>query len=446
VRWLLIKDLQVLRRSPLLVSMLVIYPVVIAVLIGVALSRGPEEPRVALLNLVPEGQSTFRLAGREIDAARYAEDLLERVQAVRVDTRAEALAKVRSGDVLAAIVVPRDLASKLSGGLERPTVELFYSAADPVKARFVQSTVTATLSEANQELSKLLVSSAVGLLRLVLDGGPVDLFGNRVDLLGLKRTLTLVERARDRLPRGSTDRRALDQVAGFAGLVIENFSVTGSALGTISEPVAVKRTVLEGKPAPLDAFAVAVAVTISLMLVTMLLAAGSLALEREEHTLSRLVRGLVSRSGLLAEKVIVAAGCAFVVAAAMLAGVGAFIEIDWARAHLWLLALGAAALAFGACGVALGALAREVRAASLLAILLGLPLAFLALVPSGAVAAGFYDVIGVVSALFPFKPALAALDAALNDAEQSLLGPLAHLGALTLAFGVGARLGLRRLG
>jgi len=43
-------------------------------------------------------------------------------------------------------------------------------------------------------------------------------------------------------------------------------------------------------------------------------------------------------------------------------------------------------LAFGAMGVAVGGLAREVRAASLLAILVTLPLAFLALVPSGAVA------------------------------------------------------------
>ena len=50
---------------------------------------------------------------------------------------------------------------------------------------------------------------------------------------------------------------------------------------------------------------------------------------------------------------------------------------------LWLLALAFGALAFGALGVAIGALAREVRAASLLAFLLSLPLAFLALVPVG---------------------------------------------------------------
>jgi ABC-2 type transport system permease protein len=38
VRWLLIKDIQILKRSPLLVALLVIYPVVISVLIGLAQS------------------------------------------------------------------------------------------------------------------------------------------------------------------------------------------------------------------------------------------------------------------------------------------------------------------------------------------------------------------------------------------------------------------------
>ena len=43
------------------------------------------------------------------------------------------------------------------------------------------------------------------------------------------------------------------------------------------------------------------------MFVTVLLAAGLLALEREEHVFGRLVRGLVSRRALLAEKVVLAA-------------------------------------------------------------------------------------------------------------------------------------------
>ena len=88
----------------------------------------------------------------------------------------------------------------------------------------------------------------------------------------------------------------------------------------------------------------------------------------------------------------------------MLIVLALFLDLRWARAPAWLAALAVAAAAFGALGVAIGALSREVRAASLLAFMVALPVAALALVPSGAVAAGPYAVVRVVSALFPFKP------------------------------------------
>jgi len=156
----------------------------------------------------------------------------------------------------------------------------------------------------------------------------------------------------------------------------------------------------------------------------------------------RLVRGLVSRTGLLVEKAGLAAVCSLAVCLAMLAGLSLFVELDWGRFPLWLAALAAGALAFAAMGLAIGTLAREVRAASLLCVMLSLPLAFLALVPSGAVAPGLFDAIRVVSALFPFKPALEALDAALNDGSIAI--HLLHLLGLFLAFGAAARLSLRR--
>ena len=54
MRWLLLKDLQLLRRSPLQAALLVIYPVLIALLVGFAISRNPGKPRVAFLNQVPQ--------------------------------------------------------------------------------------------------------------------------------------------------------------------------------------------------------------------------------------------------------------------------------------------------------------------------------------------------------------------------------------------------------
>jgi ABC-2 type transport system permease protein len=101
---------------------------------------------------------------------------------------------------------------------------------------------------------------------------------------------------------------------------------------------------------------------------------------------------------------------------------------------------------FAAFGAAIGAAAGEVRAASLLAFMVSLPIAFLSLVPSGTVGATLFDVIEIVRAVFPFDPSLDALDGALDESGPGLGLPLLHLAVLTLAYGVAARIALRRFG
>ena len=147
--------------------------------------------------------------------------------------------------------------------------------------------------------------------------------------------------------------------------------------------------------------------------------------------------------GLLAEKAGLAALCSLLVSLLMLGALGLFISLDWGRFPLWVVALIGGGIGFAAMGLAIGAVTREVRAASLLAFMLSLPIAFLALVPSGSVSNGLYEVITVVSALFPFKPTLNAVDAALNHSGD-LLVALLHLAALAVGFGAIARLALRR--
>lgn len=443
MRLLFVKDLQILRRSPLLVTLLVIYPIVIALLIGFALSKGPEKPRVAFLNLVAVTNNKLNIGGEKIDASKYANVLFKSVTPVRVKSRKEAIDKVKSGDVLAALIIPSDITQKLAGG-QQPQVETIYNVEDPVKAQFVESTIKARLADANAALSKKFSNIALQYIGLLLKGGTFSFFGRNLDVLGLQKGKAIVDAAIATLPRGSPQRAALIPVSQFAKLAIDNLGLTGQVLRTVRSPLSVKRTILHGHRTPLDTFAVAVAVAISLMFVTVLLAAGVLALEREEHVFSRLVRGLVSRTALLGEKVLLAAACAFLVALAMSVGIGLFVGLDFGRLPQWLAALAAGAIGFAALGVAIGALAREVRAASLLAFLLSLPIAFLALVPSGGVAGALYDAIRVISALFPFKPALQALNAAFNGSDPGLLVPVLHLAALTLGFGAIARLALRR--
>jgi ABC-type multidrug transport system permease subunit len=443
VGWLLLKDLRILRRSPLLVALLVLYPVLIAVLIGFALSRGPEKPAVAIYNGVPATQSRLQLGGQRIDLSEQARELFKAVDPVPVGSRREAIQKVRNGDVLGALVVPPNVVENLQSTLKPGTVEVFYNAEDPAKKAFVQNTIKAQVQNANVALTKRIALEALQLLQLIRTGGHYSFLGQRLDILGLERSQRILDRARGSLPRDSRLGAQVERVAGFARLARQSLGFSDDVLDVVGQPIRVRQHVIQGGTTSLSSFAVAVAVAISLMFITVLLAAGSLALEREEHAFPRLVRGLVSRAGLLTEKAVLATVCSLAVTLVMLAGIGLFVDLQWHRFPQWLAALLLAALAFATLGLAIGGLAREVRVASLLALMLSLPLAFLALVPSGAVAPGLYDLIRAVSAVFPFKPTLQAMNAALND-SGGLPGPLLHLAALALAFGALSRVALRR--
>jgi len=448
MRWLFLKDLQILRRSPLLVALLVLYPLVVALLVGASLSSGPSKPRVAFANLVPPGEAKINLGGQQLDATSYASALFDKVDPIRVKTREDAIDKVRSGEALGALVIPKDVIERLQGTLalsggDPPSVEVYYTAENPLKRRYVEATIDATLADANKALSGEVFKEAAGYLNLIVVGGSISLpVVGEVNILGLRAARRIIDATLAGLPADSSARTALQQVSRFAGLAADNLDVSKPILASIGSPVVVKETAIGGSSSSLDVFGVEVAVMISLMFVTLLLAAGMLALEREEHAFGRLVRGLVSRSGLLAEKIGLAGLCAWLLAAVMLAVLVAYLDLGWSRMPVWLMTLAFAAAAFAALGVAIGGLAREVRAASLLAFMLALPIAALALIPSGAVDRTLYDVIRVVSGAFPFKPALTALDAALSGGE--LLTPIVHLAALTIAFALLARLALRR--
>lgn len=447
MRWLLLKDLQIMRRSPLLTALLVIYPIAIAVLIGFALSRGPEEPRVAFLNQVPP-DTPLSVGGQELDLAGAKSELCARIECVEVSSEEEARAKVESGDVLAALILPPDLVDKLQtlAGLdpESPTVQVIVNEEDPVKAGLVDDRIDSLLAEANLRISQTVSEVSTTYLQILLDGGDFSFLGEGIEILGLRRSEQILREVRDQLPPSSPDLDRLDSVIRFSHLAAENLGVADDLLDAVSQPIKVDKETIDGDTPSLDTFAIAVAATVTLMFVTVLLVAGSLALEREENAFARLTRGLVSKTTLLAEKVLLGIVVALAVTLLMLAGLGLFVDLDWGRFALWLPAIIAGGAGFAAFGAAIGGAAREVRAASLLAFMVSLPVAFLSLIPSGTVAPGLYDVIEVVAALFPFDPALRALTGALDAAGPSIGIAILHLAILTLAYGALARLAVRR--
>src|SRR6266576_7352650 len=176
MRWLLTKDLQILRRSPFLLALLVIYPILLAAIVGFSLTSAPSKPRVAFLNEIPPGTSSVAFGSEKVDIAKEAAGpLFDSVHAVRVKSRAEAIQKVRDGEVLGALVIPADLTAKLqaaaSGNFEPASLQVYYNADDPAKQAFVQNTIKARLQEANAALGKKLTAVALNYLNLITRGG-----------------------------------------------------------------------------------------------------------------------------------------------------------------------------------------------------------------------------------------------------------------------------------
>ncbi len=445
VRWLLLKDLQILRRSPLQAVLLVAYPILIAVLVGFAVSRGPDDPRVAFLNEVPAG-TRINVGGQQLPEANVRKRICQRVECIFVDSREEAMDKVESGDVLAALVLPADLVNKINSlstltpGV--PEVEVLVNEENAVKAELVDDRITTLLAQANLAIARRIGAEGSRYLGLLVNGGEFKVLGEAIPILGLRTTAQILNAVTPALPPGL--RRSLEEVSEFAEQARDNLDVAKPLIDRLAQPIAVEKVVVGGESPPLDIFAIAVAAALTLAFVVVLLVAGSLALEREENAFSRLTRGLVSSSGLLAEKILLGIVAGLVVTLLMLIGMQFFIPLELGRIGLWLVAILAGGAAFGAAGAALGAAAREVRAVSLLAFMVTLPIAFLSLVPSGAVGATVFDAIRILTALFPFKPALAAITAALDEAGPGIGEPLLHLAVLFLAYAAIARLALRR--
>ncbi|MFL5908062.1 MAG: ABC transporter permease, partial [Solirubrobacterales bacterium] len=159
MRWLLLKDLQLLRRSPLVTGLLIVYPIVLAVLIGLAISRSPEKPKVAFLNQIPPGTGLNLGSTGGFSQRQAYKQLCTRIECVTASSRADVESKVKDGEVLGGLILPSDFLSKLQAELmtsstEPATVDVIVNEDDPLKARLVDDRISSLLTEANLKLSQ----------------------------------------------------------------------------------------------------------------------------------------------------------------------------------------------------------------------------------------------------------------------------------------------------
>jgi ABC-type multidrug transport system permease subunit len=432
---LLVKDLRMLLRTPALLAVLLAYPLVIAALLGLVAGYASSKPRVAFVDR--DGLPPRIVVGtHRFDVQKTIDEVARNVRLVHLDDD-EAQRELADGKVVAVVTVPPGFVATLQQMVDSPTLQLAVTRGGT--APRVRQQVQALVYSLNRKLQRAYIDANLQYVRLILHGGDGSFLGQRFDVLGLDGT-TRELRA---LPQTERVRR-IEHFVHDARLALRE---TDNALRATAAPIQLVEVAGKGRSATLSAQVQSYALGLTLTFLALVLAAGALAGERDENVLGRLARGLVTPGRLVASKVALAAvvgtvlgfGVALAFAIVIAAGHAPGGE-PWARLPLLAAGLALAGASLGAVGALVGALAREARTASLVAVLLVLPVVFLGLIPSEIFAAA-----GWISDALPFAHAVRLFSATLYDVHP--WGGIAREGAwlagLGLAFSVAARAAVR---
>ena len=443
VRTLLAKDLRVLVRSPGVLAALVLYPLVIALIVGLVVRYAGDEPRIALVD--QDGlPAVLEVGSVSFDVAQLLEEAAQDVELVPMRAE-EARRELDAGKVLGVLIVPEGFTRDIQSLVGSPTIRL-----ETTSGGFATRTIEkiqALVYSLNQQLASVYVDEDLKYVRLLLDGGSGTILGNDFTLIGLEeaeRRLAEVEQSSD--PEAAA--RA-DEVGDFLRQATVAIEGVDDFLRAAANPIKLATEREGGRAIVLSTQVQGYALALTIAFVALLLAAAGIASERDENVLGRLARGLVRLRELVAEKVafvaVVAGGIGLLLAVCF----GLVVELGdvsggqpWPRLPIVLLGVLLAGAAFGALGVLVGALAREARTATLVAFLAALPIVLVGLVPSGSVAAA-----GWVSEAFPFAHAVDLFADTLADPDPagSVAVEAGWLAGLALAYGAAARVAVRRL-
>jgi ABC-2 type transport system permease protein len=397
----------VLRRSPLLLVALVAYPIVIALLVGLVAGYASAKPRVAFVDddNLPQ---VIAVGGHRFHIQTVIDDVAKQVTLVRLGD-AEAARELADGKVVATITVPPGFLGDLETTAVSPNLVL-KTGSGGLAPRVTQQ-VQSLVYQLNLKLQQGYIDANLRFVRLLLHGGNGSFLGKSFDVLGLDRTATELA--------AMPQTKRVKAIANFVRQAKEGLAQTGTALRATANPITLRQAKSHGRTWLLSAQVQSYGIAVTVTFLALLLAAGATAAERDEGTIGRLRRGLVTLGQLVWSKVALAGVVGLVLGAAIAVVFGAVADVGgitggepWSRLPLLLAGVLLAAGAVGAGGALLGAVAREARTASLLAVLLVLPVVFIGLVPRASLPFAYW-----LSLFLPFAHAVRLFGAALYDSS-----------------------------
>jgi ABC-2 type transport system permease protein len=429
------KDVRTLLRTPALLVVLLAYPVMIAALLGLVAGYANAKPRVALVDL--DGLPAHIVVGHHnFNVEATIKEVSRNVTLVHLGED-EANRELADGKVVAVLTVPPGFVATLQQMTKSPTLEVAVTRGGT--SGRVRQQVQALVYTLNQKLQRAYIDANLQYVQLLLHGGDGKFLGEGFNVIGLDGTKKVL----DTLPQPERVKRIqrFDHDARLA------LAQTGDALHATAAPIQLVELPQRGRTASLSAQVQSYALGLTITFLSLVLAAGALAGERDENVLGRLARGLVPPGRLVAAKVALAGivatvlglGVAFAFAAVIVIGDAPGGE-PWSRLPLLAAGLALTGAALGAVGSLVGALAREARTASLVAVLLVLPIVFLGLIPPEVFAAA-----GWVSDGLPFAHGVKLFSATLYDLDPwgAIARETAWLAGLGALFSLLARCAVR---
>ena len=430
----LAKDARLVLRNRPLLAALVLYPFLLAVVLGAAFQEPPQTLDLAVVDQDRSGQ-TVDVGGTPLGVA----DLLAAAEPFAtvqgVASEEAALRMLRQQRVDAVLVIPPAFMADLAALGTNATLRLVVDESDPVRAGVAQSAIEGAVDAFVERIVQKKIDDVVELLRLTAEGGTTRVLVVDVDVLGIEASVARLEEVKNALRPGSAEATKVQEVIDFLGFAGRFLGDSERYLTSTAIPVRVDAEGLSTQRASIASVALPGALVLGVFWTGSLAAALLVARERETGAHRRIAAAPRARVAPLAAKGLVALVAALLPAAVVLALAMVLLDAQVVDPAMTIVALALAALAAAAIGAAAAALARSTGGAALLAVL--------ALVPMLLLGGLFYPLAYMpaparaVSSILPVTLATEALRGAMLRASPfvELALPLAGLVASALVLG-----------
>lgn len=372
---LLGKDARLLLRNRALLAALLLYPFLLALVLGAAFQEAPARLDLAVVDDDPGGG--LDVGGETLTTQSLLDAVGGFARVRNVAGEEAALSLLRRGEVDAALLIPDDFMRDLSTLGTNATLRLVVDESDPVRASVARHAVEGAIDAFVEDIVRKKIDDVQALLDLTVEGGTTRVVLVEVDVLGIRESRARIQEVQARLDRGSAEWAKLQEVVDFLAFAEAMLGNSQRYLQTTALPAAVETQGLVAEGTPLSSIALPGALVLGVFWTGALSAALLAARERETGALRRLAAAPGVRLLHPVSKALVALAAALVPAALLLALGAALLGARVADWPLTLAVLLLASLAAAALGALAAGLARATSGAALLAVLALLPMLLL---------------------------------------------------------------------